>query len=128
MEARPKSAHRYNVQEQQDVYKEEIARIWKAQFDALSNPVEPYLTQEDEDRSRGRTTTGGVPETPGSYAGTPWGTRPGTPGSRASSPDKDDGMSVASGGVGGRQAYGQQKILRVRRLVCLSSPCKSSRY
>ncbi|KAJ1954088.1 hypothetical protein EC988_002621, partial [Linderina pennispora] len=29
IEARPKSAHRYNVAEQQQIYKEEIMRIWK---------------------------------------------------------------------------------------------------
>ena len=33
MDSRPKSAHRYNVQEQQEVYKEEIRRIWKAQYE-----------------------------------------------------------------------------------------------
>lgn len=51
IKARPKSAHRYNVAEQQQIYREEIARIWKAQLDSLSNPVEPELTdQEEEER------------------------------------------------------------------------------
>ncbi|KAJ2801056.1 hypothetical protein H4R21_002936, partial [Coemansia helicoidea] len=36
IEARPKSAHRYNVAEQQQIYKEEIACIWDKQFRALS--------------------------------------------------------------------------------------------
>lgn len=116
MESRPKSAHRYNVQEQQDVYKEEIRRIWKAQYEALSNPVEPMLTEEDEERQRGRRSGGPratAAETPYSNAGTPYGGA-GTPGSRGSSPDKEDGMSVASG----RGApYGQNKVLRIKRLV-----------
>ncbi|KAI9285023.1 hypothetical protein BC943DRAFT_360547 [Umbelopsis sp. AD052] len=53
IEARPKSAHKYNVAEQQQIYKEEITRIWKAQFDALTNPVEPILSEQDmeEDNS-----------------------------------------------------------------------------
>lgn len=53
IEARPKSAHRYNVAEQQQIYREEIARIWKAQLESLGNKVEPILSdheEEDEDR------------------------------------------------------------------------------
>ncbi|KIY67523.1 TAF1 transcription initiation factor TFIID subunit TAF1 [Cylindrobasidium torrendii FP15055 ss-10] len=46
-ENRPKSAHRYNVAEQQVIYKSEIERIWKAQFDSLSRKDEPPLTAED---------------------------------------------------------------------------------
>ncbi|KAF9076054.1 atypical/TAF1 protein kinase [Rhodocollybia butyracea] len=49
-ESRPKSAHRYNVAEQQQIYKSEIERIWKAQFDSLSRRDEPVLTAEDERR------------------------------------------------------------------------------
>ncbi|KII94163.1 hypothetical protein PLICRDRAFT_132642 [Plicaturopsis crispa FD-325 SS-3] len=51
-ENRPKSAHRYNVAEQQQIYKSEIERIWKAQFDALSRRDEPAVTEEDERRFR----------------------------------------------------------------------------
>ncbi|EGN91727.1 hypothetical protein SERLA73DRAFT_100192 [Serpula lacrymans var. lacrymans S7.3] len=51
-ENRPKSAHRYNVAEQQQIYKSEIERIWKAQFDSLSRKDEPELTAEDERRDR----------------------------------------------------------------------------
>ncbi|CDS07510.1 hypothetical protein LRAMOSA01459 [Lichtheimia ramosa] len=47
IEARPKSAHRYNVAEQQQIYKEEIARIWKAQLDALSSKEEPELSDHE---------------------------------------------------------------------------------
>ncbi|KAJ2696542.1 hypothetical protein H4R19_005732 [Coemansia spiralis] len=41
IEARPKSAHRYNVAEQQQIYKEEIACIWDKQFRALSRTRPP---------------------------------------------------------------------------------------
>lgn len=90
------------------MYKEEIARIWKAQWDALSNPVPPQLTEEDERRARaparGRRT-----DTPA--AGTPRN-RMGTPGSRDSSPDRDDNMSTTSGRPNERS-----KTLRIKRLV-----------
>ncbi|KAE9400552.1 TAF1 transcription initiation factor TFIID subunit TAF1 [Gymnopus androsaceus JB14] len=49
-ENRPKSAHRYNVAEQQQIYKSEIERIWKAQFDSLSRRDAPQLTAEDVQR------------------------------------------------------------------------------
>lgn len=49
-ENRPKSAHRYNVAEQQQIYKSEIERIWKAQFDSLSRRDPPQLTAEDVQR------------------------------------------------------------------------------
>ncbi|KAI0756326.1 hypothetical protein C8Q80DRAFT_1127954 [Daedaleopsis nitida] len=49
-ENRPKSAHRYNVAEQQLIYKSEIERIWKAQFDSLSRKDEPELSEEEEDK------------------------------------------------------------------------------
>lgn len=113
MENRPKSAHRYNVQEQQDVYRQEIVRIWKAQQASLSNPIEPNLTQEDEERQRGsRYRRGGSQLDDGSNAGTPVGQ---TPGSRGSSP-ADDMMSTTSGRAGG-----QNKVLRIKRLVRSSS-------
>ena len=112
MENRPKSAHRYNVQEQQDVYKEEITRIWNTQAASLSNPVEPYLTQEDEERQRGsKYRRGGSVDDGGSNTGTPRGH---TPGSRGSSP-ADEMMSTASGRAGG-----QNKVLRIKRLVSFS--------
>ncbi|KAJ7804577.1 hypothetical protein B0H14DRAFT_2612187 [Mycena olivaceomarginata] len=54
-ESRPKSVHRYNVAEQQVIYKSEIERIWKAQFDSLSRKDEPQLTEEKEEKvPRGR--------------------------------------------------------------------------
>ncbi|ORX74781.1 hypothetical protein DL89DRAFT_212232, partial [Linderina pennispora] len=47
IEARPKSAHRYNVAEQQQIYKEEIMRIWKTQFAELSSLQPPPRLQRD---------------------------------------------------------------------------------
>ncbi|KAG9081687.1 hypothetical protein FRC07_014452 [Ceratobasidium sp. 392] len=44
---RPKNQHRYNVAQQQQVYKSEIERIWRAQFRSLSNKVPPELTAEE---------------------------------------------------------------------------------
>lgn len=111
MESRPKSAHRYNVQEQQDVYKEEIARIWKLQYDSLSNPIEPSLTQEDEERARGGAGKKGVGRAGSMLPGV------GTPGGRAGSEEEEDNVSVASGPAGGAT-----KVLRIKRLVRLSSP------
>ncbi|KAI7866594.1 hypothetical protein BDF14DRAFT_1810449 [Spinellus fusiger] len=49
IEARPKSAHRYNVAEQQQIYREEIARIWKAQLDSLGSKIEPALSDHEGD-------------------------------------------------------------------------------
>jgi transcription initiation factor TFIID subunit 1 len=118
MATRPKSAHKYNVQEQQDIYKEEVARIWKAQWESLTNPVEPLLTQEDEDRQRQNAKAKKIAasstnvNTPASAMGTPAaGDRAGTPGSRASSPGGDDGASVVS------KNGGKAKTLRIRRMV-----------
>ena len=49
-ESRPKSAHRDNVAEQQQIYKSEIERIWKAQFDSLSRKDEPDLSEDEEEK------------------------------------------------------------------------------
>ncbi|KAG0369678.1 hypothetical protein BC939DRAFT_405952 [Gamsiella multidivaricata] len=47
IELLPKSTHRYNVAEQQQVYKEEITRIWNAQREALSK-IEEINGNDDE--------------------------------------------------------------------------------
>ncbi|KAG0348981.1 hypothetical protein BG004_003143 [Podila humilis] len=47
IEQLPKSTHRYNVAEQQQVYKEEITRIWNAQLEALSRQ-EDFDAEADE--------------------------------------------------------------------------------
>lgn len=119
LENRPKSAHRYNVAQQQAVYRSEIDRIWKAQFDSLSSSVPPILVEEDE---KARERYHGA-------ADTPYSAGPATPGdgwnrrrnsmspasSRGMTPDRDDAMSVGSRGYGG--AYGANKLLKIRRLV-----------
>ncbi|WFD43991.1 hypothetical protein MPSI1_002656 [Malassezia psittaci] len=51
-EARAKSGHRYNVAEQQAIYRSEIARIWRAQLAALSNPVPPQISPREEQEWR----------------------------------------------------------------------------
>lgn len=48
-EARPKSAHKYNVAEQQQIYRSEVERIWKAQYDSLSRKKEPELSADEEE-------------------------------------------------------------------------------
>lgn len=45
---RLKTGHKYNVQQQQAVYRSEIDRIWRAQYKALSNKTPPELTDEEE--------------------------------------------------------------------------------
>ncbi|KAJ2496811.1 hypothetical protein GGH96_005562 [Coemansia sp. RSA 1972] len=47
IEARPKSAHRYNVAEQQQIYKEEITSIWNKQRESLTQ-CEPPVDSESE--------------------------------------------------------------------------------
>jgi len=126
--SRPKSTNRLHVGEQQDVYKQEIERIWQAQRQALSDPNPPQLTYEDEIRARGG--RGGVGNTPAIANDTPLphqSTMAGTPGdwnasrrsrspssfSRQSSPERDDGMSAGSR----NHVVGANKALKIRRLI-----------
>ncbi|KAF9502429.1 TAF1 transcription initiation factor TFIID subunit TAF1 [Pleurotus eryngii] len=116
-ENRPKSAHRYNVAEQQQIYKSEIERIWKAQFDSLSRKDEPQLTEEDIRRDRDETKRIQAQHNmrrDGSRAFSP-GMSPmlaglsSPPYSRASSVDRDREMSMGPDG--------SRKVLRIRRLI-----------
>ncbi|KAL5533957.1 hypothetical protein ACEPAG_417 [Sanghuangporus baumii] len=116
-ENRPKSAHRYNVAEQQNVYKSEIERIWKAQYKSLSRKDEPQLTQEDEDRAanaarlqnqrnKPRLEDSESRPTLASLVGSPM--PPGSPSqSRASSLDREMSLGPES----------SQRVLRIKRLV-----------
>jgi transcription initiation factor TFIID subunit 1, fungi type len=114
-ENRPKSAHRYNVAEQQVIYKSEIERIWKAQFDSLSRRDEPQLT-DDEDKKdikklQKQSSTRSDSQ-PYSSAGPPIGgpsTRPTPPVSRGSSMDRERDGSIGPDG--------SKNVLRIRRLV-----------
>ncbi|EIW86914.1 TAF1 transcription initiation factor TFIID subunit TAF1 [Coniophora puteana RWD-64-598 SS2] len=114
-ENRPKSAHRYNVAEQQQIYKSEIERIWKAQFDSLSRTDEPELSEEDEPvpdpkKSMQRQPSlkfEGMPYSPAMSPVTPGPMSPSF--SRASSVDHDREMSMGPND--------SRKVLRIRRLV-----------
>ena len=114
-ENRPKSAHRYNVAEQQQIYKSEIERIWKAQFDSLSRKDEPQLTPEDEAPSlpdikkHPQRQASMRTDTPFSPAMSPAPGRHASPAfSRGSSLDRDREMSMGPD---------SRKVLRIKRLV-----------
>ena len=117
-ENRPKSAHRYNVAEQQVIYKSEIERIWKAQFDSLSRRDEPQLT-DDEDKKEitkkpQKQSSTRSDSQPYSIAGPPVGgptTRPSPPVSRGSSMERERDGSIGPDG--------SKNVLRIRRLVSL---------
>lgn len=111
-ENRPKSAHRYNVAEQQLIYKSEIERIWKAQFDSLSRKDEPKLLPEDENKD--------VVKKPLQRQGTqPYISAilpmPAAGPSARSSPAFSRGSSLEREGSIGPE--GSRKVLRIKRLV-----------
>lgn len=99
-ENRPKSAHRYNVAEQQLIYKSEIERIWKAQFDSLSRKDEPQLTDEEKKDSKKVPQTS-VPSVPSA--------QPFPAYSRSSSMERE-----REGSVG---IADSRSVLRIKRLV-----------
>ncbi|KAH8099333.1 atypical/TAF1 protein kinase [Cristinia sonorae] len=124
-ENRPKSAHRYNVAEQQQIYKSEIERIWKAQFDSLSRKDEPELTQEDLERDRKANAEvhaasrrqsvahgGANMYTP---AGSPTAAHHDTPG--PSSPTFSRGSSLARDRDASMGPDAARKVMRIKRLV-----------
>jgi len=100
-ENRPKSAHRYNVAEQQLIYKSEIERIWKAQFDSLSRKDEPQLSDEEDKKEPIRKPP------PQPQAGP--SARPSPAFSRASSMERDREGSMGPDG--------SRSVLRIKRLV-----------
>ncbi|THG99871.1 hypothetical protein EW026_g2557 [Hermanssonia centrifuga] len=115
-ESRPKSAHRYNVAEQQVIYKSEIERIWKAQFDSLSRKDEPELTKEEEEAAKDEPKKTGRRESMAQHSAA--GYTPAqspmrhTPG--PTSPTFSRGSSLA------REqdlVADQRKVLRIKRLV-----------
>ncbi|KAI8460747.1 hypothetical protein BY996DRAFT_4607068 [Phakopsora pachyrhizi] len=126
--ARNRNTLRYNSNEQQDIYKQEIERIWQSQRAALSDPIPPQLTQEDELRARGnRVPVGLTPSCAGDTPIPPYSAGVGTPVdwplsrrsrspssfSRQSSPERDDGMSMGSR----NNVVGANKALKIRRLI-----------
>ncbi|OBZ79847.1 putative transcription initiation factor TFIID subunit [Grifola frondosa] len=118
-ESRPKSAHRYNVAEQQQIYKSEIERIWKAQFDSLSRKDEPQLTEEEEDKRQDKK----LQRRPSGIHDALLGYTPAqsplvhheTPG--PSSPTFSRGSSLARERDMSLGPEAQRKVLRIKRLV-----------
>ena len=118
-ESRPKSAHRYNVAEQQQIYKSEIERIWKAQFDSLSRKDEPQLTEEDERRAEVKPEVKAPRKQSGAHdgftpAGSPVAHRE-TPG--PSSPTFSRGSSLVRDREMSLGPDARRRVLRIRRLV-----------
>ncbi|PPQ67135.1 hypothetical protein CVT25_005736 [Psilocybe cyanescens] len=104
-ENRPKSAHRYNVAEQQLIYKSEIERIWKAQFDSLSRKDEPQLSDEEDKKDSRK------PPSQPSHASGPSG-----PSNRAS-PALSRGSSLEREREGSIGPDGSKSVLRIKRLI-----------
>ena len=118
-ENRPKSAHRYNVAEQQQVYKSEIERIWKAQHDSLSRKDEPPLdVVVEEDKTFKKPLP---PQRQGSVSGdyvmSPGFSPPGTGPSAMPSPALSRGSSVDRDRETSLGPDGPRRVLRIRRLV-----------
>ncbi|KAG1603315.1 hypothetical protein G6F47_001952 [Rhizopus delemar] len=128
IKARPKSAHRYNVAEQQQVYREEIARIWKAQLDSLSNPIEPELSEnEEEERDTDQVDSPSASEYDWHRSG------PSTPSYHRNRfergtpeiDDYDDDVSVTGSLSSNYHVNNQNKYLIIRRLITQKNGEKS---
>ncbi|KAI8149894.1 hypothetical protein BJV82DRAFT_585138 [Fennellomyces sp. T-0311] len=119
IEQRPKSAHRYNVAEQQQIYREEIARIWKAQLEALSFKNEPDLSDnEGEGESEADDISREVyhADSPMAASPAPYGRRY----ERAQSETVDDDEVSVTGSLSSRTSYhvnNPNKHLIIRRLM-----------
>jgi hypothetical protein len=114
-ENRPKSAHRYNVAEQQQIYKSEIERIWKAQFDSLSRRDQPQLTEEDERRDIKEIKKA---QQQSSESASHYPTMSPMPGpSGPASPAFSRGSSLARDRETSVGLDGTRKVLRIKRLV-----------
>ncbi|CAD6884023.1 unnamed protein product [Tilletia caries] len=98
-----KGGQRYNVAEQQAIYRSEIERIWNTQRKTLSNPVPPTVSAEDIRRNQieARLAQASRASTARNDYATPSA-------SARATPDLD----------GGSQAGGDaNKILKIRRLI-----------
>jgi len=117
-ENRPKSAHKYNVAEQQQIYKSEIERIWKAQHDSLSRKDEPPLDVVEEDKTFKKPLP---PQRQGSVGGdygiSPGFSPPGPGPSAMPSPALSRGSSVDRERETSLGPDGLRRVLRIRRLV-----------
>ncbi|CAO3671258.1 unnamed protein product [Rhizopus stolonifer] len=125
--ARPKSAHRYNVAEQQQIYREEIARIWKAQLDSLSITTEPELSDNEDERDMEQIDSPSASEYDWHRSGlsTPSYNRNkferGTP----EIDDYDDDVSVTGSLSSNYHVNSQNKYLIIRRLITQKNGEKS---
>lgn len=117
-ESRPKSAHRYNVAEQQQIYKSEIERIWKAQFDSLSRKDEPELTAEERAAGRETDKDNKRMQRRQSMGYTPAHSPPETPGALGPiSPTYSRGSSLAREREMSLGPDAQRRVLRIKRFV-----------
>lgn len=114
-ENRPKSAHRYNVAEQQLIYKSEIERIWKAQFDSLSRKDEPQLTEEDDKKELKKVLQSQPPVRRDTF--TPAMSPIAAGSSRPVSPSFSRGSSIDREREGSIGPDGARRVLRIKRLV-----------
>lgn len=121
-ESRPKSAHRYNVAEQQLIYKSEIERIWQAQFDSLSRKDEPQLSDEEDEKRPDKKPRHSISSTDGP-SHSPLAIRD-TPG--PSSPAFSRGSSVAHDRDMTPGPEAQRRVLRIKRLVSVANLYKHS--
>ncbi|KAF8632973.1 hypothetical protein AX15_001570 [Amanita polypyramis BW_CC] len=108
-ENRPKSAHRYNVAEQQQIYKSEIERIWKAQYDSLSRKDQPQLSDEEDKKDPKKV----VPRNLNNLIMSPIIPGPLPP----PSPAFSRGSSLERDREGSIGPDGHRKVLRIRRFV-----------
>jgi len=125
-EAKSGGSSKISNVEQQRIYEEEKRRVWDLQWKALSDTRPPELTLEDEEAERMAAGTpmpgtggGGsrfargdsriARSRGGSTVGTPWGGE-GSP--REDSPAFSDEGSAYTG------AGGQDKVMRIKRMVC----------
>lgn len=120
-ENRPKSAHRYNVAEQQLIYKSEIERIWKAQQDSLSRKDEPPLDVEEDKTFKKPLPPQRQGSIGGDYVMSPGFSPPGTGPSAMPSPALSRGSSVDRDRETSLGPDGPRRILRIRRLVSAAS-------
>lgn len=120
-ENRPKSAHRYNVAEQQLIYKSEIERIWKAQHDSLSRKDEPPLDVEEDKTFKKPLPPQRQGSVGGDYVMSPGFSPPGTGPSAMPSPALSRGSSVDRDRETSLGPDGPRRVLRIRRLVSAAS-------
>ncbi|KAI8348006.1 hypothetical protein B0O80DRAFT_429974 [Mortierella sp. GBAus27b] len=131
IELLPKSTHRYNVAEQQQVYREEITRIWNAQHKALSNAEEidghnDEIAGSDEDEeesyNRQRRELSAIDRSRASPSPSLFGRYRDRDRDRDRDNDMDDDNVSVAGSVSSRTSAGnfagsRNKYLVIKRLV-----------